>query len=183
MEFNLKKRVKELPSSIFYFIINPALVMGFGFLFISGSIRAEKIAEWTRIDFFSLYGLLTFETAYDFSAQFHGYLNDYNLIPILFFSGMGVIIIQRYRKLGKINFHKERLRKAMTLALFESLFMCGALFGGSMGALHATFPDAITNTIFVFIVMSIGLGLGILRERLAENSFNFIESHSRKKYV
>jgi len=180
MKNRIKVFLKELPTSIFYTVINPAVVMGFGFLFISGSVRAEKIAEWTGIELFSLYGLLNYDIAFEFSSQFQGYLDDYNLIPMLFFSGMVVIIIQRYRKLRKINSQKERLRKAMTLALFESLFMSGALFGGSLNTLQALFPDAISNTILILIVTVIGLGLGFLRVQLAKNLYTFIESHSIK---
>lgn len=181
MEIRLNFR--ELPTTIFYTLINPAIWMGFGFLFISGSVRAEKIAEWTGIELFSLYGFLSYERSFEFSSQFQAFLNDNELIPILFFAGMGVFIIQRYRKLNNITSEKTRIGKALSLAFFESIFMSGALFGGSIGTLQALFPDAITNTILVSIVMIIGLGLGLLRNKLAENLENFIESNSKKKQL
>ena len=46
---------------------------------------------------------------------------------------MRVFIIQRYKKLGKIQSEKIRIRKALLLAFFESIFMSGTLFGGSIG--------------------------------------------------
>jgi len=51
MKNRLKNFLRELPSSMFYIIINPALVMGLGFLFISGSVRAEKIKPMKKPEF------------------------------------------------------------------------------------------------------------------------------------
>ena len=168
--------LKGLPTSIFYTVINPALIMGLGFLFISGSIRAEQLSKWTGIELFSLYGVLNYDTALQFSAWFHGSLNEYNLIPILFFSGMGVIMFQRYRKLRFIQFRKKRLEKALILGLFESIFLSVILFGGSIGNIHALFPDAISNTLFVLGIIIPGMYLSVFRKKLAENLHIFIES-------
>jgi len=152
--------------------------MGVGFLFITGSVRAEQIAEWTGIELFSLYGFLNYEIALKFSSIFHGFLNEHNLIPLFFFAGMGVFIIQRYVQLGKMKSQKQRINKATSLAVFESLFLAGILFAGVIGNIHTLFPDAISNLVFVLGITIPALGLSFFKGKLAENLHNFIESHA-----
>ncbi len=177
----LKEFFRQLPTSIFYTVINPALVMGLGFLFISGSIKAEQLAEWSGIEFFSLYGLLNYDSALEFSSMFHAFLNEHYLIPPLFFIGMGVLIIRRYRQLGKLKSKKQRKIKAISLAIYESLFLSVILFGGATGNIHALFPNAISNLLFVLGITIPSIGLGLFREKLAENLHIFIESRRIKK--
>lgn len=155
--------------------------MGLGFLFISGSIRAEQIADWTGIKLFSLYGLLNYDGALEFSSMYHEFLNEHSLIPLLFFGGMIILFIKRYRQLGKINSQKQRRNKAISLAVFESLFLAVILFGGVIGNIYAVFPDAISNVLFVLGIVIPAIGLSLFKEKLAENIDKFIDSRKNMK--
>ena len=69
----------------------------------------------------------------------------------------------------------------MSLAFYESLFLSVILFGGTIGNIHALFPDAISNFVFVLGIVVPSMGLSIFREKLAENLHNFIESRAIRK--
>ena len=66
MEFRFNS--KEFSISVFYTLINPAIWIGF--LFITGSVKAEWIVKQTGFDIFSLYGFLSTDRAFEFSSQF-----------------------------------------------------------------------------------------------------------------
>lgn len=176
MKNKIKKFFRELPTSIFYTVVNPALVMGLGFLFISGSVRAEQLADWSGIRLFSLNGLLNYENALEFGSWYHAFLNEHHLIVPFFFVGMGVIIIRRYRQLRKMQNQKQRINKAVSLGFFEGLFLAVVLFGGTIGDIQTLFPHAISNTLFVLGIVIPSIGLSFCKGRIAEILNNFLDS-------
>lgn len=184
MKHRIIEYLKKLSYEVFYTIINPALVMGLGFLFISGSVTLEKIAKWTGIELLTLNGILGYDLSLQVSMLFHGYLNEYNLIPILFFSGMGVFIFQRYMQLGKTECGLQRLNKAVSLAIFESLFLACTQFVGVIRDIQAIFPDAISNSTLVLVITMISLAFSIpglnVRYRLAKACCNFLSTRATR---
>lgn len=177
----LNKEFRRFLTLFFYEIINPITAMRFGFLFISGSVLAEKISNWTGIELFSLYGFLNYDDALGFSSLFHGLLNEKNLIPILFGLGLVVLFIQRYRELKNSENQRKRLNKATSLAIFESLFLVIILFAGVVGNMHILFSSPISNIVFILGITIPSILFSRFRRELAENIEKFIDSHTIKK--
>ncbi|KAG2478111.1 MAG: membrane protein of unknown function [Nitrosopumilales archaeon] len=141
-----RKILKEIGISIIFFIINPALLMGAGFAFITGSVRLEEWSKETGMGILSLYGLLNYETAFEFSTHLHEFLNEDPLrIPLLFFVGMCVLFVQRYRQFSNISSSKYRVIKTLSLTLIEGVILSVVLFGGVILGIAALFPTAISN--------------------------------------
>lgn len=177
MQNKIIQHVKNLPATIFWIVVNPALVMGLGFLFISGTVRLEQLAKYTGMELFSLNGLLGYDLAFQFSSWYHALLDDNNLIPLIFFAGMCVLFAQKYIQLKKLPSGKKRLVKAMTLVTIESVFIAVILFGGAVGNIHALFPNAITNFGYFLGMVLPGFFLTIFKDKLAKHIDKYIESH------
>lgn len=180
MQEKISKWVKNLPNTIFWTLVNPASVMGLGFLFISGTVRLEQLAEYTRIEILSLDGFFSTELAIQFSSWYHAVLNDHNLIPPIFFTGMCVLFIQKYRQLKNSPLGRKRAVKAMTLVSIESVFIAVILFGGAIGNIQALFPDAVTNFGYFLGMVLPGFFFRICKSKIAEHIDKYIELHKIK---
>lgn len=167
-------------TAVLFTLINPAILMGWGFSFISGSVWLEGIANKTGIMVLSLNGFLNYEKALEFSNVLHGNLFTFHLIPIIFFGGLVALFFKYYVKL-KDRKKKQRVLAAMQLSTIEGIFLAAILFGGCISNIATLFPMAINNWYLVFGITIPMLFLRFRGEQIAELINSHIEKHSPRK--
>src|SRR3990172_3660033 len=175
-----RELLKKIGTEVFYFVINPALLMGAGFAFISSSVRLEELSTRSGIEILSLYGLLNYENAAEFSNHLHGFLNEYSLIGPLFFIGIFVLCIRRYRQLSDLPHSEFRIMKALSLAFFEGCFLAVVLLGGSISDIATIFPIAIIDWNLVWVITVLAMVISPLRGWLAESMECWVENNLRR---
>lgn len=176
---NLTPDLKKIPKSVFWILINPALVMGLGLVGVNVSKHSLTLADWTDIDFFSMFGHLTEEKIMAFSGEFHGALNDLNLIPVLVFGGILVFIFRHYRELSSKLGRRKRFENACSMATFESLIVLCALFAATITNIVVLFDDATTNFGGIWIIVAAPvMAINLRRKWFIKKFFEYIDSKS-----
>jgi len=152
--------------------------MGLSFSLITYSLNAENIAEYTGIPLFSLNGLISPEFGVRLSSIIHGNLDNFFLIPAIFYSGLVVTYIRRYYQFTNLD-ERSRQIKSISLVMIEAPFLATLLFGGVISNLNAMNP----NDSLSFAVL---LGIGALciifcKKYTVEKIEELVESRELRK--